>query len=216
MNTKPGPGLSMKHHHIFQYFIALLFVLTFGIGTGAATAQEKGKSMTDKENAAIGYFAGGCFWCVESEFGRLPGVTATRVGYSGGDLENPTYQQVSTGKTGHAETVEVTYDPRETDYRTLVDFFLTKAHDPTEINRQGVDVGPQYRSAIFYQNTEQKKIAEEEIARLNAGKAFAKPIATEVTPFRAFWQAEEYHQKYYDKYEAKTGKPHPGAFRHLK
>lgn len=198
---------------------ALLLALILGIiGAGAcaraAATREKGTPMPETENPATGYFAGGCFWCIESDFERQPGIIATRVGYSGGGLENPTYEQVSSGKTGHAETVEVIYDPQKTDYRALVDFFLTRAHDPTQINQQGVDVGTQYRSAIFYRDADQKKIAEEEIARLTAEKAFKKPIATELVAFKAFWPAEEYHQRYYDKYKARTGKLHPGALRH--
>lgn len=161
-------------------------------------------------------FAGGCFWCLESAFAEQPGLVSTVVGYSGGTVESPTYEQVSTGKTGHAETVEVVYDPQKTDYRALVSFFLTSAHDPTQIDRQGVDIGPQYRSVIFYRSEAQKAIAEAEIARLTAARHFKAPIATRVAPFMQFWVAEDYHQKYYDKYEALTGRPHVRALQHKK
>lgn len=180
-----------------------------------AYAKDKDRSM-DVPKPAIAYFAGGCFWCVESEFAPRPGVVSTRVGYSGGSVENPSYEQVSTGQTGHAETVEVVYDPARTSYEDLVRFFLTAAHDPTQRDRQGVDVGPQYRSAIFYLDEEQKRIARQEIDRLDASGTLAAPVVTEVSAFTRFWVAEAYHQKYYDKYQALTGKPHIRALRHMK
>ena len=154
-------------------------------------------------------FAGGCFWCTESEMRGQPGVLFTRVGYTGGTLDNPKYEDTHDGKSGHAEAVEVTYDPKKTTYKQLVEFFMTEAHDPTQLNRQGPDVGTQYRSAIFYGNDEERKIAEDVIADLTAKKKYSKPIVTTLEPAGKFWTAEEYHQQYFEKYEAKMGYPHP-------
>ena len=152
-------------------------------------------------------FAGGCFWCTESEFRGLNGVLFTRVGYSGGKTEHPDYKSVSGGETGHAESTEVTYDPKKISYRDLVVHFMTRAHNPTELNRQGPDVGTQYRSILFYGNEEEKKIAQDVSAELTAQKKFKKPIVTELQPRGAFWEAEDYHQQYYEKYEEKNGVP---------
>jgi len=154
------------------------------------------------------YFAGGCFWCLESEFRGMDGILFTRVGYMGGDVQDVTYQQVTTGKTGHAEVVEVTYDPAIIDYTGLAQFFLRKAHDPTTLNRQGVDVGTQYRSAIFYGSEEEKQIAEKLIKEIDTEGLYSNPIVTQVVPAATFWLGEEYHQQYYEKYRAKTGKDH--------
>lgn len=139
-------------------------------------------------------FASGCFWGTEYYFQRADGVISTRVGYIGGHKENPTYKEVCTGTTGHAEATEVIYDPTQTDYETLARLFF-ETHDPTQVNRQGPDIGPQYRSAIFYEDDEQKAIAEKLIGLLR-GKGFE--VATEVTPASTFWPAEGYHQKYYE------------------
>ena len=152
--------------------------------------------------------AGGCFWCTESEFRALNGVLYTRVGYMGGDTKNPTYQDITTGKTGHAEVIEVTYDPAQTSLESLFEYFLTKAHDPTQLNRQGVDVGTQYRSAIFYADEEQKKLAEKAIKGVEMDNVWDMPIVTKLEPLSTFWEGEEYHQQYYEKYEEQTGKTH--------
>jgi peptide-methionine (S)-S-oxide reductase len=138
-------------------------------------------------------FAAGCFWGVEVDFRNTPGVTAAEVGYTGGSTENPTYQDVCSGTTGHAEAVEVTFDPSEISYAELVDTFW-ELHDPTQVNRQGWDVGSQYRSAIFTHSPEQAEIAAESKARAQA--RFPRPIATEIVPAETFWPAEEYHQQY--------------------
>ncbi len=138
-------------------------------------------------------FAAGCFWGVEVEFRNTPGVTAAQVGYIGGQTENPTYQDVCSGGTGHAEGVEVTFDPSEISYAELVDKFWS-LHDPTQVNRQGWDVGTQYRSAIFTHSPEQAEAAAESKARAQA--QLSKPIATEIVPATRFWPAEEYHQQY--------------------
>ncbi|HEX3985282.1 MAG TPA: peptide-methionine (S)-S-oxide reductase MsrA [Acidobacteriaceae bacterium] len=143
-------------------------------------------------------FAAGCFWGVEAQFQQLPGVTSTAVGYEGGALDNPTYQQVCTDRTGHAEAVEIEYDPARISFEQLLDAFFS-LHDPTQLNRQGPDWGTQYRSAVFFHTPEQEAIARATIERLNAEKKFSKPIVTQVVPAETFWRAEEYHQKYLEK-----------------
>lgn len=140
--------------------------------------------------------AGGCFWCLEAVFDDLKGVEAVESGYSGGHVPHPTYKQVCTGETGHAEVVRVTFDPTVITYRDLLKVFFA-IHDPTTLNRQGHDVGTQYRSAIFYLDEEQKRTAEEVIAELTAAQLWPNPIVTEVTKFDAFYMAEDYHQEYF-------------------
>lgn len=141
-------------------------------------------------------FAGGCFWGTQAVFERVKGVIKTIVGYAGGSAETATYDQVITEKTGHAESVEVIYDPSRITYGQLLRIFFSVAHDPTELNRQGPDVGTSYRSAIFYTNEEQKRIATAYIAQLDAAKVFPKRIVTELTPLKGFYRAEDYHQDY--------------------
>lgn len=143
-------------------------------------------------------FGAGCFWGVESAFRQLEGVADAAVGYLGGTLENPTYQDVCTGTTGHAEVVEVSYDPLKVSYDQLLDLFW-KIHDPTTLNRQGPDVGTQYRSAIFYHDEEQKNAALASRERLRESGRFRRPIVTEVTPASPFYRAEDYHQRYLEK-----------------
>jgi len=143
-------------------------------------------------------FAGGCFWCMEHPFDKLEGVISTTVGYTGGTKKDPTYEEVSAGGTGHAESVEVTFDPSRIRYDELLDVFWRNI-DPTTPNRQFVDVGSQYRAAIFYLNEEQKRLAEESKARLEASGRYDKPIVTEIVPAMTFYRAEEYHQDYYKK-----------------
>ena len=140
-------------------------------------------------------FGGGCFWCTEAVFKMLRGVSSVLPGYTGGSVPNPTYEQVSGGRTGHAEAVEVTYDPQQTSYHNLLTVFFG-SHDPTTPNRQGNDVGTQYRSAIFYATPEQKKIAEEFIKKIHASRKFGAPIVTEVVPLEVFYAAENYHRDY--------------------
>jgi peptide-methionine (S)-S-oxide reductase len=141
-------------------------------------------------------FAGGCFWGTQTVFERVKGVLSTTVGYSGGSAETATYDQVTTETTGHAESVEVIYDPSKITYGKLLRIFFSVAHDPTQLNRQGPDVGTSYRSVIFYVNNDQKRIAKAYIAQLDAAKVFPKPIVTEVTPLEGFYRAEDYHQDY--------------------
>jgi peptide-methionine (S)-S-oxide reductase len=141
-------------------------------------------------------FAGGCFWGVDAVFKHVHGVMRVVSGYAGGDLANPDYERVSTGTTGHAESVEVTFDPRQITYDQLLDVFFTVAHDPTQRDRQGPDVGPQYRSAIFYSGDAQRRSALKAITRFTQERAFAAPIVTEVVPLGRFYPAEAYHQDY--------------------
>jgi len=148
-------------------------------------------------------FAAGCFWGVEAAFRQVGGVVSAQVGYTGGHTENPTYKQVCTDRTGHAEAVEVTYDPSKLRYEQLLKVFWS-IHDPTTPNRQGPDVGSQYRSAIFYHNERQKIAAEASKENLRRSGRFAKPIVTEITPASTFYRAEEYHQRYYEKHRIRS------------
>jgi peptide-methionine (S)-S-oxide reductase len=145
---------------------------------------------------ALATFGGGCFWCTEAVFLALKGVSKVESGYSGGTIENPTYQQVSTGRTGHVEVIQIIFDPETISFRELLEVFFA-THDPTTLNRQGNDVGTQYRSVVFYHNAQQKEVAEEYIQELEESKVFGKPIVTTVEPFSAFYKAEEYHQNYF-------------------
>jgi peptide-methionine (S)-S-oxide reductase len=140
--------------------------------------------------------AGGCFWCLEAVFEQLRGVEKVASGYSGGTTREPTYHQVCSGRTGHAEVVQITFDPALISFRDILDVFFA-THDPTTLNRQGADVGTQYRSAIFYHSPEQRQIAEQRIAELNAAGIWDRPIVTEVEPFERFHKAEAYHQEYF-------------------
>jgi peptide-methionine (S)-S-oxide reductase len=148
------------------------------------------------EQREVATLAGGCFWCLEAVFERLRGVERVESGYAGGTTTNPTYKQVCTGSTGHAEVIQVTFDPGVIAYREILDVFFA-LHDPTTLNRQGGDVGTQYRSAVFYHNPEQQRIAEERIKELNAEGIWPQPLVTEVVPLTAFYKAEDYHQGYF-------------------
>ena len=141
-------------------------------------------------------FAGGCFWGVEAVFEHVKGVTQVVSGYSGGSADTAKYDEVSSGSTGHAESVRISYDPSRISYGQLLQVFFSVAHDPTELNRQGPDTGTQYRSAVFFGNDEQKRVAESYIAQLQGVRAFPRPIVTQVTPLKAFYEAEVYHQGY--------------------
>ncbi len=145
----------------------------------------------------VATLAGGCFWCVETVFNDLQGVESAISGYSGGALPNPSYKQVCTGTTGHAEVVQVTFDPRVVSFKQMLEVLFT-IHDPTTLNRQGNDMGTQYRSGIFYHSPEQKATAEELIRELTAARLWGNPIVTEVTPFKASYPAEDYHQRYFE------------------
>lgn len=148
---------------------------------------------------ATAVLAGGCFWGVQSVYNRVKGVTHTTAGYAGGSASTATYDQVTTETTGHAESLELTYDPAKLTYGTILRIFFSVVHDPTQLNRQGPDVGTSYRSAIFYTNEEQRKIAEDYIAQLDAAHVFPSKIVTQVVPLKAFYNGESYHQDYADK-----------------
>lgn len=151
-----------------------------------------------KHKSELADFGGGCFWGVEEVFRTLPGVIKTTVGYEGGHVDHPTYEQVCGHTTGHAETVQVEFNPKKVSYDKLLDHFF-EHHDPTQLNRQGPDIGDSYRTVIFYHNDEQKKTAEAKIAQLTQSKKFKDPIVTQVVPATKFWHAEEYHQQYLHK-----------------
>jgi len=151
----------------------------------------------------VATFGAGCFWGVEAAFRRTPGVIDTAVGYSGGHLDKPTYKDVCTDETGHAEVVQVTFDPQKLSYSQLLDVFW-KIHDPTQVNRQGPDFGKQYRTAIFFHSPEQEEIARKSKQALEASGRFRHAIATEISPAKTFWRAEDYHQRYLEKRGAES------------
>lgn len=151
---------------------------------------------TSRRDVGVATFGGGCFWCVEAVFETVDGVLSVTSGYEGGHTENPTYKEVSSGRSGHAEVVRIEYDPEKVGYDALLDLFW-EAHDPTQVNRQGADVGTQYRSVIFYQTEQQRELAEASKAKLAASGKFDKPIATEISPATGFTPAEDYHQDYF-------------------
>lgn len=157
--------------------------------------QTNDRTSKDTQVATLG---GGCFWCLEPLYADLQGVKDVVVGYSGGSVPDPSYEQVCTGRTGHAEVVQVTFDPETVSFREILEVFFA-IHDPTTPNRQGADVGPQYRSAIFYHDDDQRRVAEEVIQELEEEDIWGKPIVTEVSPIKEFYEAEEYHQEYYQK-----------------
>lgn len=167
--------------------------------TGGCEAQQNRntyqKPPLDYSKLDTATFAGGCFWCVEAAFEQIKGVEEAVSGYAGGKEKNPTYNDVSNGRTSHTETVEVYYDPAKIDYPTLLEIFFT-AHDPTQLNRQGPDVGAQYRSSIFYHDEAQKNWAEEAMRAVEASGKYSKKVVTELVPYDKFWPAEDYHQDY--------------------
>jgi peptide-methionine (S)-S-oxide reductase len=191
---------------IFLAILVLLGLTWFGwrrVSMGAFAAERKEpipaavldepKSMKHHETAV---FAGGCFWGTQAVFQRVKGVEKTTAGYAGGSAQTATYAQVTTETTGHAESLEIVFDPAKISYGTLLRIFFSAAHDPTQLNRQGPDVGTSYRSAIFYTSDEQKKVAEAYIAQLDAAKAFPAKIVTQVVPLKGFYAGEDYHQDY--------------------
>lgn len=176
----------------------MLFALT---SCGQRPETESSNTMTTEKKEstplAVATFGNGCFWCTEAIFQRLKGVEKVVSGYSGGKVKNPTYKEVCSGLTGHAEVIQITYDPAVLSFEELLEVFW-KTHDPTTLNRQGADVGTQYRSAIFYHTEEQKNLATEYRKKLDASGAFDNPIVTEITAFTEFYPAEDYHQNYYN------------------
>jgi peptide-methionine (S)-S-oxide reductase len=177
--------------------LAVTVACQAGSGAGgpvpAAVVDEAKAAAKGKETVVV---AGGCFWGIQAVFQHVKGVRSATSGYSGGTVKNPGYEEVSSGRTGHAESVEIVYDPSKVTYGELLRVFFSVALDPTELNRQGPDEGTQYRSVIFYANEEQKKIAEAYIAQLNQAKVFSRPIVTEVIAIDKFYPAEQYHQNY--------------------
>ncbi|MDQ2770331.1 MAG: peptide-methionine (S)-S-oxide reductase MsrA [Bacteroidota bacterium] len=165
--------------------------------TAPTSRSTAGFAPTNRPDLAQATFAGGCFWCTEEIFEELTGVEAVVSGYSGGPEANPTYEQVGRGETGHAESIDVYYDPKKVSFATLTDVFFRAAHDPTTPNRQGPDAGTQYRSIAFYRTPEERKTIDDAIARVNASHQYDNPIVTQVVPFQKFWPAEDYHQGYY-------------------
>ncbi len=194
----------------------LLLFLSAGCG-GSISSREKDisanlqnsskgvtrKPMDGKPEIKLATFGGGCFWCTEAIFQRLEGVVKVEPGYSGGRVDHPTYEQVCTGTTGHAESIQVSYDPSKVSYDELLEVFW-KTHDPTTLNRQGEDVGTQYRSVVFYHDPEQKRIAEAYKSKLSAEQIWKNPIVTEIVPFTKFWPAEDYHRNYYNTHTSKS------------
>lgn len=193
----------------------LLLYLVLGLWATACQGQTRpaptAKTMNDQPNQtqslpqtpvtvppgmAVATLGNGCFWCTEAVFDELRGVQSATSGYSGGAVKNPSYKEVCTGRTGHAEALQIIYDPKVVSFEKLLEVFW-QTHDPTTLNRQGADVGTQYRSAIFYHNEEQRKIAEDLKKKLDAAGAYSDPIVTEITPFANFYPAEDYHQEYY-------------------
>lgn len=174
----------------------ILLVLPFTLSCMAQEKESASPALTQAEKASleIATFGAGCFWCVEAVFENLDGVKSVESGYMGGHKKNPTYREVSSGETGHAEVTRIYFDPAVISYETLLDW-LWRSHDPTTLNRQGADVGTQYRSAVFYHNEEQKKTAE--ASKAAAESMFDAPIVTEITPASEFYLAEDYHQDYY-------------------
>ncbi|NBX77414.1 MAG: peptide-methionine (S)-S-oxide reductase [Proteobacteria bacterium] len=170
----------------------------FGIGFLLSMATLGGQGKMTKTNTEIATLAGGCFWGMEELLRALPGVLETTVGYTGGTTSGPTYEDVKTGTTGHAESVQIVFDPKKINYEKILLFFF-KMHDPTTKNRQGNDLGSQYRSAIFYHSPEQRKTAEEVKLRVDRSGKWKKPVVTEIVPAKPFYPAENYHQKYLQK-----------------
>ena len=181
-----------------------ILLLTFVTAWGQRNSQKKIIQTTNKMTNEVNnneldkaLFGAGCFWCVEAMFQRLDGVVKVESGYAGGHAVNPTYKDVCTGTTGHAEVCRITFDPKKVSYETLLSIFW-QTHDPTTLNRQGNDVGTQYRSAIFYYNDIQMQLAEKYKSELNASGAFSNPIVTEITAINNYYSAEDYHQNYYN------------------
>jgi len=183
---------------MMQRKLLLLLVISLLPGLLNATESNVENQAMSASEYSIATLAGGCFWCVESDFDKVPGVIETTSGYIGGQVLNPTYKQVSRGGTGHAEAVQIKFDPKQVSYETLLNIFW-RSIDPTTVNRQFCDSGDQYRSAIFYQNSAQQKLAEESKTLLAKSKPFPEAIVTEINAAGKFYRAEEYHQNYYKK-----------------
>lgn len=180
-----------------RYAVFMLFFYLISCNTSEVESKELIKTNTIQQTMDTITFGAGCFWCVEAIFSDLNGVEKVVSGYAGGSVKNPSYKEVCTGNTGHAEVCQVLYNPEIITYQELLEVFW-QVHDPTTLNRQGGDVGTQYRSAIFYHNEEQRKVAEEFKTTLNQEKVYPDPIVTEITAFTNFYPAEDYHQDYFE------------------
>jgi len=191
----------MKKNVVLTLFIILLNSITGYSCKGIKSNNtESGKIIMDStknSNLEKATFGGGCFWCTEAVYERVKGVHHVMSGYAGGTVENPSYKQVCEGTTGHAEVIQISYDPKIVSYDDLLEIFF-KTHDPTTLNRQGADVGTQYRSVIFYHNDEQKRKAEHYKTALDKSGAWENPVVTEISPLKNFYSAEDYHQDYYE------------------
>jgi peptide-methionine (S)-S-oxide reductase len=197
---KPGgfmARVSMRMAAMLLTVLAITVACRAGSGaTAAVPAPAVDQSKVEAKGKETAVVAGGCFWGIQSVFSHVKGVRSATSGYAGGTVKNPDYEQVSSGRTGHAESVQIVYDPSKVTYGELLRVFFSVALDPTEVDRQGPDEGTQYRSVIFYSNDEQKRIAEAYIAQLDQAKVFPRKIMTQVVPLQAFYQAEAYHQNY--------------------
>jgi peptide-methionine (S)-S-oxide reductase len=180
-----------------RYAIVILFFYLISCNTKSVESKELLKTNTIQQTMDTITFGAGCFWCVEAVYSDLNGVESVVSGYAGGTVKNPSYKEVCTGNTGHAEVCQIIYNPEVISYKELLEVFW-QVHDPTTLNRQGGDVGTQYRSAIFYHTDEQKQVAEEFLKTLNQEEVFPNPIVTEITPINNFYPAEDYHQDYFE------------------
>jgi peptide-methionine (S)-S-oxide reductase len=187
----------MKFGFSMLAFILLIAGSSCGQKSKQATSTTTMANESAREGLAIATFGSGCFWCTEAVFQNVEGVEKVESGYSGGKVKNPTYKEVCSGLTGHAEVIQVHYDTAKVSYEELLEIFW-KTHDPTTLNRQGADEGTQYRSVVFYHNEEQKKLAEKYKVELDKSGAFNNPIVTEISPYTEFYKAEDYHQNYYN------------------
>lgn len=183
---------------LFSAFLLSAIFIGCNLQSSYKAKTMKEIQITDTTKYQVATFGEGCFWCTEALFQRLNGVVKVESGYSGGTVPNPTYDAVCTGKTGHAEVTQIFFDPKIISFKELLEVFW-KTHDPTTLNRQGADIGTQYRSVIFYHNDEQKKLAEEYKQKLEAEKIWKEPVVTEISQFKNFYKAEDYHQDYYDR-----------------
>jgi peptide-methionine (S)-S-oxide reductase len=185
---------------LLMFVVYMSLVVAIGCNTAVAANALPDPKVDESPVTAKGQetvvLAGGCFWGIQAVFLHVRGVTKAAAGYSGGNVNSPSYEEVSSGKTGHAESVEVVYDPSKITFGQLLKVFFSIAHDPTQLNRQGPDEGTQYRSAIFYETPDQQRIAQAYVDQLTAAKVFSKPIVTQITPYKAFYRAEDYHQDY--------------------
>lgn len=180
---------------IVKHILPLLLILFYS----CSSAETKTIDMINNNNSEqyeMATLGGGCFWCIEAVFLDVKGIVSAKSGYSGGHIKNPAYREVTTGRTGHAEVVQLTFDPTVISYKEILEIFF-HLHDPTTLNRQGADVGTQYRSAIFFHNDDQEKTAKEVFAEIDASDLWENPLVTEITPLKEFYVAEDYHQNYY-------------------